>query len=335
MDASDDGVLHSMLFHSDTELAFAVVYNTCYGWGNLYCTNSSSAFQAKEFWAFFLDMENKSGDYGNWELGRAHAYSKDRMAPTIGWDYYYGTWRAIIQGCLLFGDPAQRIKTPHPSEPPYSPEAPEGPEEGIIDVYYDFTAITTDPEEEQIYYLFDWGDGHYSDWIGPFPSGQTGEASHNWSDLGDYEIRVKAKDIWGAVSDWSESFIFSIVINTPPENPTVDGPSWGFAGREYEFTFSADDYNGHDLYYYISWDDGSNTGWFGPYAPGEQVTESHTWQEKGTYIVKFRAMDQIGDRSGQTNHKLELPIKNFDNQQLNTMPLFQNLLNSVKNLNIV
>jgi len=111
-DAADDGVLHSMLFHSATELAFACVYNTCYGWGNEYCTNSSSAFQQKEFWDYFLDIENNSGDLSNWQLGKGQAWSKDRMAPMINWDPTDGTWRAIIEGCLMFGDPAQRIKPP-------------------------------------------------------------------------------------------------------------------------------------------------------------------------------------------------------------------------------
>jgi parallel beta-helix repeat protein len=111
-DAADDGVLDSMLFHSNITLAFACVYNTCYGWGNGYCTNSSSSFQQKAFWDYFFDVENNSGDLSNWQLGKAQAWSKDIMAPTINWDYSYGSWRAIIQGCLLFGDPAQRIKPP-------------------------------------------------------------------------------------------------------------------------------------------------------------------------------------------------------------------------------
>ena len=97
-----------MLFHSDVELAFGCVYNTGYGWGNLYCTNSSSAFQAKEFWRFFLDVENHSGDLSNWQMGRSHAHSKDLMAPMIDWDG--GTWREIVQCCLLFGDPAQHAQ---------------------------------------------------------------------------------------------------------------------------------------------------------------------------------------------------------------------------------
>lgn len=112
MDASDDGVLHSMLFHDDTELAFGCVYNTGYGWGNLDGTNSSSSVQQKSFWDYLFDVANNSGSTNNWQLGKAQAWSKDLMAPTINWDSSYGTWRGIIQSCLLFGDPAQLLKSP-------------------------------------------------------------------------------------------------------------------------------------------------------------------------------------------------------------------------------
>jgi hypothetical protein len=306
MDASDDGVLHSMLFHDDEELAFAVVYNTCYGWGNSDCTNSSSAFQAKEFWSYLLDMDNKSGDFSNWQLGIAHAYSKDRMAPTILWDYSYGTWRAIIQGCLLFGDPAQQIKTPRPSEKPAQPNPPAGPDEWIIDVECDFTGSTTDPEGEQLYYLFDWGDGNYSGWVGPYNSGQTASASYAWSELGEYYIRVKAKDIWGVGSDWSEVTILYIVLNENPDRPLISGKNIGFGGVEYSFTFQSSDPDGHDIYYSIDWDDGDSTGWLGPYNSGEQITLFHSWNKKGEYWVKAWSKDALEGESTQASHKINI-----------------------------
>jgi len=135
MGSADDGVLHSMLFHSDTELAFACVYNTGYGWGNYNCTCSSSALQQKSFWDFMFDLQNNSGTTDNWQMGKAMAYARDLMAPTIDWDPYSGSWRGVIQCCLLFGDPAQRLKPPavpalfmsFPNGLP-SGEQPPGPE---------------------------------------------------------------------------------------------------------------------------------------------------------------------------------------------------------------
>ena len=115
-DAADDGVVDVMLFHSDTHLAFACIYNTCYGWGSNDDTNSSSALQQKLFWDYMFDVANNSMSIQNWQLGKAMAFSKDQMAPTINWDYENapGSWRGVIQGCLLFGDPAQCLKPPVP-----------------------------------------------------------------------------------------------------------------------------------------------------------------------------------------------------------------------------
>jgi len=108
MIGSDDGVLHSMLFHSDTELAFACVYNTGYGWGNFDTTNSSSALQQKLFWEYCFNL-SVSGNPMNWQLARAQQYAKDILAPSIDWE---GSFRENIQCSTLFGDPAQLLKIP-------------------------------------------------------------------------------------------------------------------------------------------------------------------------------------------------------------------------------
>jgi len=295
MDDADDGVLHSMLFHSDTELAFACIYNTGYGWGSFQDTNSSSALQMKLFWDYFLDLENNSIDFNSWQLGKAMAWSKDYMAPTINWTYSSapGSWRGIIQGCLLFGDPAQKIKTSHPSQSPETPEPPEGSDYGVPNEEYDFSARTIDPEEDQIFYLFDWGDGEYSNWIGPVDSGETALASHSWIDLGDYNIRVRAKDEWGSVSDWSDVKVFPIVENTPPDIPTISGPTTGKIGKPVEFTIVATDPDGQDMFYNIFWGNAGG-GDLGPFPSGEEQIFEHTWTKTGKFTIKVKAIDVTG-----------------------------------------
>ena len=108
MSGSDDGVLHSMLFHSDTELAFACIYNTGYGWGNFDSSNSSSALQQKLFWEYCFNL-SESGSTNDWQLAKAQQYAKDVLAPSIDWG---GSWRENIQCSTLFGDPAQLLKIP-------------------------------------------------------------------------------------------------------------------------------------------------------------------------------------------------------------------------------
>ena len=102
----------------------------------------------------------------------------------------------------LFGDPTLAISSD--SIPPEKPERPDGKTNGGIDKEYTFTSTTTDLDDDELYYLFDWGDGTYSGWVGPYNSGQTASASHTWTTQGDYQIKVRAKDEHGVQSDWSE-----------------------------------------------------------------------------------------------------------------------------------
>ena len=119
----------------------------------------------------------------------------------------------------ILGDPSVIIWSdePNPNLPPDIPGQPDGPTQGVMNKELTFSGVTTDPEGEQIYYMFDWGDNTSSYWVGPYDSGVAGEASHVWTEPGDYEIRVKAKDINGSESDWSIPLTVTIV-----EGPILD-----------------------------------------------------------------------------------------------------------------
>ena len=90
------------------------------------------------------------------------------------------------------------------STPPETPEKPEGPKQGAPEETYSYSSTTEDPDEDQIYYMWDWGDGNYSSWLGPYDSGETCTESYSWNEKGTYSVRVKAKDIYGKESDWSD-----------------------------------------------------------------------------------------------------------------------------------
>lgn len=87
---------------------------------------------------------------------------------------------------------------------PDKPATPSGTTNGKINVEYTYTSSTTDANGDQLYYLFNWGDGTDSGWVGPYVSGVTASAKHTWTEKGDYEIKVKAKDIDGDESVWSD-----------------------------------------------------------------------------------------------------------------------------------
>ena len=86
---------------------------------------------------------------------------------------------------------------------PNTPKKPSGPKRGVINKTYRYSTNTTDPEGDQVYYFWDWGDGTNSGWLGPYNSGTTVTASHKWTAIGMYNVKVKAKDVYGKESDWS------------------------------------------------------------------------------------------------------------------------------------
>jgi len=87
-----------------------------------------------------------------------------------------------------------------------------GPSAGGNGILFNFTVKATDPEGDQIYYKWDWGDGNVTGWLGPFNSSEPFATSYAWASDGNYSIQVKAKDIGGDESNWSEIHPISIAI---------------------------------------------------------------------------------------------------------------------------
>ena len=94
--------------------------------------------------------------------------------------------------------------------PPYPPIIISGPSFGGPGINHTFSAIASDPEGDDVYYMWDWGDGNFSDWIGPFDITTPVETNYSWNNSGEYEIKVRAKDVHNATGDWSETHNISI-----------------------------------------------------------------------------------------------------------------------------
>jgi subtilisin family serine protease len=96
---------------------------------------------------------------------------------------------------------------------PEIPTVPNGPTSGKVGESYQYTVSTRDMDDDQLYYLFNWGDDTEGEWIGPYNSYEECTCSYNWSEKGDYEIKVKAKDVYGLESEWSDSLPVSMSKN--------------------------------------------------------------------------------------------------------------------------
>ena len=117
-----------------------------------------------------------------------------------------GDYKTILEW-QPFGDPTLAIA--EESNPPVKPTI-DGPTSGKPGVEYTFDATASDPDGDKIYYMFDWGDGSYSNWIGPSISNTTIHATHSWKEKGSYSVRVKVKDEHGVLGPWSDPITLSM-----------------------------------------------------------------------------------------------------------------------------
>jgi Arylsulfotransferase (ASST) len=96
---------------------------------------------------------------------------------------------------------------------PYPPTMPNGPTSGETALTYSFSTSTIDPNDDQLTYVFAWGDTSTTT-IGPVSSGYSVVASHHWETPGTYVIRVKAIDMNTTMeSEWSEPLLVHIQWN--------------------------------------------------------------------------------------------------------------------------
>ena len=119
----------------------------------------------------------------------------------------------IVIGVLIF---ASITVTVTANQPPRTPNPPAGEANVLVGTDYTYTAITTDPDNDNVAYMFDWGDGTYSNWTAYVPSGTPIIQSNRWTTEGGTlytRMKVKAKDINGAESSWSEPL--DIIIYNP------------------------------------------------------------------------------------------------------------------------
>lgn len=87
---------------------------------------------------------------------------------------------------------------------PDKPSKPSGTKKGECKTSYIYKTSSSDSDGDQLYYLWDWGDGNLSDWLGPYNSSEVCEANHSWEIKGEYDIKVKVKDSYERESEWSD-----------------------------------------------------------------------------------------------------------------------------------
>lgn len=107
-----------------------------------------------------------------------------------------------------------------------------------------------------------------------------------------------------------DTAIVNVLKNTPPCPPDINGDTFGEPGQELTFHAIGLDPNGNDIFYRISWGDGTQTDWLGPFQSGKSVTETHSWDTEGEYQVKARLKDDPhGDESLWSLYPVDVTIR--------------------------
>ena len=155
---------------------------------------------------YFFTMAVTSANYTQ---GQALQYALREM-------YTRNLWSIVLYETFihssLWGNPDLGIAPTYTNNIPEKPYPPNGPCTGKIKREYTYTTSATDPEGEQLYYCWSWGDRNV-EWIGPYNSEEEISTTHTWSDQGEFEIKVKVKDIHGGESEWSDPLVVSMPKN--------------------------------------------------------------------------------------------------------------------------
>jgi hypothetical protein len=112
--------------------------------------------------------------------------------------------------------------------------------------------------------------------------------------------------------------------NSPPDKPTITGPSSGSPGTNYEYTISTTDPDDDPVTYCIYWSSEDGEVCIGPYESGESVEVSHTWENSGSYTVKVKARDDKNAESIWATLSVSMPKAKSSNLAL--LKMFELLL---------
>ncbi len=238
--------------------------------------------------------------------GMTKRWSIEEVTAPIDPGTYTIVWQMMRDKIHWFGDviPMQ-ITVGQPNFPPNIPSTPSGPGSGEINIPYTYSTSATDPDNEKVKYIFDWGDGTTleTDYIS---SSTSISKSYSWQNPGIYNVRVAAIDTHSSTSDWSSPTTVTISkpSNHPPYTPSIPaGPGLGYIGIPATYTTSALDMDGDQIKYTFYWADG-NTSETSYANPGTIAKESHIWDNPGTYHIRVMATDSRSAISNWSNDKI-------------------------------
>jgi C1A family cysteine protease len=220
------------------------------------------------------------------------------------------------------------------SETPNKPTILNGAENGVAGQSLSYFVQADDPDNNGLYYYFDWGDGNFERSYRAYPSAEIANIDHIWSTIEEqnFEFRVKAIDVYGYEGDWSEAFEIKITNNKPNTPIPPTGLTDGIIEQIYNFETKSSDIDGHNIYYKWDWGDGSSSEWKGPYDSDTYARARHSWSSQGNYQIKVKAKDVHGAESDWSEPLTIIMPRNRNANNFFVYEFLQNFLNKFPNL---
>jgi len=169
-------------------------------------------------WGIFL-MSDCSGNYlfNNNFIENKGFHVKDYSMNIWDSEFYYGNYWDDYPGSDNDGDGIgdtpytilgginqdnQPLMNPWENKEPDEPII-DGPNSGSVQILYNFSVNSSDSSNHDLIYEIDWGDDSTEYTSSYSESGVSTNISHIWESEGDYTIKVRAVDYYGAESDWA------------------------------------------------------------------------------------------------------------------------------------
>jgi hypothetical protein len=173
--------------------------------------------------------------------------------------------------------------------PPNAPLKPVGPTLVEAGTVYQYNSSAVDPDGDSVRLRFDWGDGSLSAWSDLVASNTSMSASHAWTNVSNYPIRVIAQDSNGSNSSWSETLTVMISqIESEGFPPVGSFHIPGNASVNHSMVFDASgSYDPDGAIVSYVWD-------FGDGITGVGEILVHTYESPGEYTVTLTVTDNAG-----------------------------------------
>lgn len=124
------------------------------------------------------------------------------VAPNVEDQTYTGYVKVVnTENASDYENIPATLKTTHIGCPPSKPTI-TGKTSGKPGTKYDYTFVSTDPNNKELAYYIDWGDGSNTGWIGMYSSGTPVKLTHKFTSKGSFTIKAKARNTDDDESDW-------------------------------------------------------------------------------------------------------------------------------------